>query len=111
MATGTKAQVFGHFTHRTLSKSWKRLRHVIVKVLHKADREQRCRFLVTSLDWNSPRVIDAMREARRKGEEKEPRDLMPRVIYDAIYCPRGDMENRIKECQSRKSHAARAPSS
>ena len=24
---------------------------------------------------------------------------MPPVIYEKIYCPRGDMENRIKDCQ------------
>jgi len=102
MATGKTALAFGHFTHRTRSKSWTRPRHVIAKVLHQAGREQRCRFLVTSLDWNSPRVAEALREARDAWEgdgQTPPRDLMPRVIYEAIYCPRGDMENRIKECQ------------
>jgi len=89
-------------THMTRSKSWTRPRHVIVKVLHRAEREQRCRFLVTSLDWDSPQVADALREARDAWEgdgQTPPRDLMPRVIYEAISCPRGDMENRIKECQ------------
>ncbi|SDF11832.1 IS1380 family transposase, partial [Rhodospira trueperi] len=102
MATGRTALAFGHFTHMTRSKSWTRPRHVIVKVLHRAGREQRCRFLVTSLDWNSKPVIEAMRQARDAREQTDqepPRDLMPRVIYEAIYCPRGDMENRIKECQ------------
>jgi hypothetical protein len=36
-----------------------------------------------------------------ENEQDEPKDLMPRVIYDAIYCPRGDMENRIKSLPPR----------
>jgi hypothetical protein len=102
LETNAVAKVFGHFTHRTKSESWTRSRHVIAKVLHRDGQEQRCRFLVTSLDWNSPHVIEAMRQARNsleENEQAEPKDLMPRVMYDAIYCPRGDMENRIKECQ------------
>ena len=102
LATGKTAAVFGHFYHMTRSGTWKRPRHVIAKVLHLAGKEQRCRFLVTSLDWNAPAVIEAMRQAREPLENqggKAPRDLLARVIYDAIYCPRGDMENRIKDCQ------------
>ena len=40
--------------------------------------EQRCRFLVTSLDRHQ---------------------VPPREFYEDTYCPRGDMENRIKDCQ------------
>jgi len=39
------------------------------------------------------------RDAWERDSQTPPRDLMPRVIYEAIYCPRGDMENRIKDCQ------------
>lgn len=85
-------EVFGHFTHRPKSKSWARPRPVICKVLHKPNFEQRVRFLVTSLDWNNDWAIA---EARKfKG-----RDALPRALYQNIYCPRGDMENRIKDCQ------------
>ena len=37
-----------------------------------------CRFLVTSLDRHQ---------------------VPPRELYEDTYCPRGDMENRIKDCQ------------
>ncbi|WP_406567275.1 IS1380 family transposase [Azospirillum fermentarium] len=102
MATGKTAAVFGHFYHMTRSGSWNKPRHVIAKVLHLSGQDQRCRFLVTSLDWNSPEVLDAMRQARDAPENQAntlPKDLLARVIYEAIYCPRGDMENRIKDCQ------------
>jgi hypothetical protein len=101
LETNATTKVFGHFPHKTRSKSWNRSRHVIAKVLHQEDQEQRCRFLVTSLDWNSPHVAEAMREARtslEESEQAEPKDLLPRVMYESLYCPRGDMENRIKEC-------------
>ena len=47
-------------------------------VEHKPGHEQRCRFLVTSLDRHQ---------------------VAPRELYEDTYCPRGDMENRIKDCQ------------
>ncbi|MCF8480911.1 MAG: transposase [Rhodospirillum sp.] len=94
LETNATTQVFGHFTHKTRSKSWNRSRHVIAKVLHKEGQERRMRFLVTSLDGNAPHVTEAMRDARKSFEgtdQAEPRDLMPRVLYEAFYCPRGDM--------------------
>ena len=53
-------------------------RRVIAKVEHKPGHEQRCRFLVTSLDRHQ---------------------VPPRELYEDTWCPRGDMENRIKDCQ------------
>ena len=100
--TKQTVMMFGHFNHRPRSKTWRRPRHIIAKVLHKLGYEQRCRFLVTSLDWDNPLVIGKMKQASQtlKKEKCAPtKDLMPRVIYDKIYCPRGDMENRIKDCQ------------
>ncbi|GAB6054454.1 IS1380 family transposase [Magnetospira thiophila] len=91
--TNAPVEMFGHFSHRPKSKSWPRPRHVIAKVLHRPGHEQRVRFLVTSLDWNSDWVIP---EAKKFFND---RDAMPRAIYQNIYCPRGDMENRIKDCQ------------
>lgn len=102
LATGETAEMFGDFHHQTRSGSWTRPRHVIAKVLHRSQTEQSCRFLVTSLDWNAPAVIEAMAQARDRAEsqgDKPPRDLLARTIYAALYCPRGDMENRIKDCQ------------
>ncbi len=92
--TNKTVKIFGHFNHMPRSKTWDRPRHVIAKVLHRPGQQQRCRFLVTSLDWDSDWVIPEL-----KKQEKTSKDTLPRVIYDDIYCPRGDMENRIKDCQ------------
>ena len=90
---------FSHFTHMPLSRTWARPRHVIAKVLHKPGSEQRCRFLVTSLDWNSDWVMPELKKVRDASDGAPDRDALPRAIYEKIYCPRGDMENRIKDCQ------------
>ena len=92
LRTNKKVEMFGHFTHKPKSDSWARPRIVIAKVLHDPGQEQRVRFLVTSLDWNNPIVIAEVKKFDRP-------DALPRAIYQNIYCPRGDMENRIKECQ------------
>ena len=92
VGTGKVTQVFGHFAHRPKSKSWARPRPVICKVLHKPGHQQRVRFLVTSLDWDNDWAIAEVKKF--KG-----RDALPRALYQNIYCPRGDMENRIKDCQ------------
>tara|TARA_R110002072_G_scaffold21412_12_gene76059 strand:+ start:60 stop:1415 length:1356 start_codon:yes stop_codon:yes gene_type:complete len=76
--TNEPVRAFGDFYHMTKSKSWTWPRRVIAKVEHKPGRSQQCRFLVTSLG----------RQA-----------VSPKGLYEDIYCPRGDMENRIKDCQ------------
>jgi len=35
----------------------------------------------------------------RRGQSALRRHLAARILYERIYCARGDMENRIKECQ------------
>jgi Transposase DDE domain group 1 len=74
--TGKPARRFKDFTYRTL-ESWSRARRVVAKAEWIADKANP-RFVVTSL-------------AR---EEHEARHL-----YEKLYCARGEMENRIKECQ------------
>jgi hypothetical protein len=74
--TGQPARRFRDFTWRTLD-SWSRERRVIGKAEWTAG-EANPRFVVTSL----------------RAAEAEARHL-----YEAIYCARGEMENRIKECQ------------
>ena len=74
--TGQPARRFKDFTWRT-RKSWSRERRVVAKAEWTAG-EANPRFVVTSL-------------AR---EEHEARHL-----YEKLYCARGEMENRIKECQ------------
>jgi hypothetical protein len=74
--SGTPARRFKDFTWTTRD-SWSRERRVVAKA-EWTGGEANPRFVVTSL---SP-------------EEHEGRHL-----YEKLYCARGDMENRIKECQ------------
>ena len=74
--TGTPARRFKDFTWSTLD-SWSRSRRVIGKA-EWTGGEANPRFVVTSL---------------ARGEHEA------RHLYEKVYCARGDMENRIKECQ------------
>jgi len=74
--TGQPARRFKDFTWRTL-KSWSRDRRVVAKAEWTGGAANP-RFVVTSLTR----------------EEHEARHL-----YEKVYCARGEMENRIKECQ------------
>ena len=62
----------------TTRKSWSRERRVVAKAEWIAGRGANPRFVVTSL---STAAFDR------------------RDLYEQLYCARGDMENRIKECQ------------
>jgi hypothetical protein len=75
-ASGQPARRFREFSWSTRD-SWSRPRRVVAKAEWTAEAANP-RFVVTSI----------------KDEEAEPRRL-----YEEIYCARGDMENRIKECQ------------
>jgi Transposase DDE domain group 1 len=74
--TGKPARRFKDFFYVTRD-SWSRRRRVIGKAEHLA-KGANPRFVVTSL---KRQVIDG------------------RTLYETVYCARGDMENRIKECQ------------
>src|SRR6202041_2181414 len=74
--TGKPARRFRDFRWST-RKSWSRERRVIAKA-EWTNGEANPRFIVTSL---------------RKSEVKA------RWLYERVYCARGEMENRIKECQ------------
>jgi Transposase DDE domain group 1 len=74
--TGQPARRFKDFTWTTRD-SWSRERRVVAKA-EWTEGEANPRFVVTSLSR----------------EEHEPRHL-----YEKLYCARGEMENRIKECQ------------
>lgn len=74
--TGKPARRFKDFRFSTLD-SWSRTRRVIGKA-EWTTGEANPRFIVTSLP---PATIDARR------------------LYEVIHCARGEMENRIKECQ------------
>jgi hypothetical protein len=75
-ASGKPARRFRDFTWATLD-SWSRARRVVGKA-EWTGGEANPRFIVTSL----------------KAAEAAARHL-----YETIYCARGEMENRIKECQ------------
>ena len=75
-ATGKPARRFKDFRYATLD-SWSRRRRVIGKA-EWTEGEANPRFIVTSLS---------------KAETNS------RFLYEKVYCARGEMENRIKECQ------------
>jgi hypothetical protein len=74
--TGRSARRFRDFRWSTID-SWSRRRRVVGKA-EWTRGEPNPRFVVTSL---------------------KPRECDARILYERIYCARGDMENRIKECQ------------
>jgi Transposase DDE domain group 1 len=75
-ARGQPARRFKEFQWSTRD-SWSRHRRVIAKAEWTAGAANP-RFVVTPLSAE---------------------DVAPRPLYEEIYCARGDMENRIKECQ------------
>ena len=75
-ASGQPARRFREFQWSTRD-SWSRQRRVIAKAEWTAGAANP-RFVVTSLSAE---------------------DAAPQPLYEEIYCARGDMENRIKECQ------------
>jgi hypothetical protein len=75
-ATGRPARVFKDLAWSTLD-SWSRKRRVVAKA-EWTRGEANPRFIVASLPAD---VIDGAR------------------LYEKVYCQRGEMENRIKECQ------------
>jgi len=75
--TGHPARRFRDFQWTTLD-SWSRRRRRIVAKAEHTQGEANPRFVVTSL---GPQRADA------------------RTLYEELFCARGEMENRIKECQ------------
>jgi hypothetical protein len=76
VGTGQPARRYKDFRWSTLD-SWSRRRRVVGKA-EWTRGEANPRFVVTSL---------------KRGE------IDARILYERIYCARGDMENRVKECQ------------
>ena len=75
-ASGKPARLFADFLWTTRD-SWSRRRRVVARAEWTTGRPNP-RFVVTSL------------KAREYG---------PKELYEDLYCARGEMENRIKECQ------------
>ena len=74
--TGKPTRYFKEFRWQT-RRSWSRERRVIAKAEF-TGTEANPRFVVTSLTR---------------------RQCKPKYLYEKVYCARGEMENRIKECQ------------
>ncbi len=70
--TGEKQRIFGHFEYA--AGTWNHPRKVIAKAEHTAQGSNP-RYILTTLSGD------------------------PQELYDRLYCARGEMENRIKECQ------------
>ena len=70
--TGEKQRCFGWYWYA--AQSWKVMRRVIAKAEVNSLGENP-RYVVTNLDGH------------------------PQTLYETVYCARGEMENRIKECQ------------
>jgi len=75
--TGQMARIFKNLRYRTLDDTWSRTRRVVAKAEH-LEKGSNPRFVVTSLP--------------NKG-------FPAAALYEALYCARGEMENRIKEQQ------------
>ncbi len=75
--TGEPVRHFKNFRYQTLEDTWSRKRRVIAKVEH-LEKGSNPRFVVTSL-----------------AQKWFPAD----VVYETVYCARGEMENRVKEQQ------------
>jgi Transposase DDE domain group 1 len=74
--TGKPARRYKDFFYKTL-ESWSRKRRVVAKAEYTGGKANP-RFVVTSLS----RI-----------------EAQTRALYEQIYCARGEMENRLKECQ------------
>ena len=80
LETGKPARRFADFRWTT-KQSWSRRRRVVAKaewMPGRGDSGANPRFVVTSL---------------------KAKTVTARTLYERLYCARGDMENRIKECQ------------
>ena len=75
-ASGQAARVFGDFMWAT-TDSWSRRRRVVAKAEW------------TTLGANPRFVVTSLKAGH----------WAARALYEDLYCARGDMENRIKECQ------------
>jgi Transposase DDE domain group 1 len=75
--TGEMARIFKNLRYQTVEKTWSRTRRVVAKAEH-LNKGSNPRFVVTSL---------------------APKWFPAEIVYETVYCARGEMENRIKEQQ------------
>lgn len=103
---GSKQACFKWFRYRT-QKSWDRHRWVIGKAEY-GSKGANPRFIVTNLPSDEGIVDTTYYRPRVNGKQltviNEPGTICsvaidPEVFYRTMYCPRGEMENRIKEQQ------------
>jgi hypothetical protein len=86
--TGLPARRFKDFTYRTL-KNWSCTRRVVGKAEWIAAKHDRMRDEQDKGQANPRFVVTSLAKDRCEA----------RRLYEGLYCARGEMENRIKECQ------------
>ena len=86
--TGLPARRFKDFTYRTL-KSWSCTRRVVGKAEWIAAKHDRRRDEQDEGQANPRFVVTSLAKDQYEA----------RCLYEELYCARGEMENRIKECQ------------
>jgi len=103
---GGKQVVFKWFRYRT-TESWDRHRWIVGKAEF-SEKGPNPRFVVTNLPSSEGIVDEVLHRPRINGKQawqvKHPGTpcspaIHPESFYRTMYCPRGDMENRIKEQQ------------
>jgi hypothetical protein len=103
---GTKQACFKWFRYRT-QKSWDRHRWILGKAEYN-DKGANPRFVVTNLPSEEGIVDEVYHRPRINGKQVsclKTRGTLcsvarnPEEFFRALYCPRGEMENRIKEQQ------------
>lgn len=103
---GGKQACFKWFRYRT-TKTWKRHRWIVGKAEY-TEKGANPRFVVTNLP-SEEGIVDATyyrplingRQIRQLKDEGTPLSpaMNPKTFFLTRYCPRGEMENRIKEQQ------------
>ena len=102
---GTKHTCFKWFRYR--ADSWDRHRWIVGKAEY-GEKGANPRFVVTNLPSTEGIVDPTYHRPRIRGRQvrcvKDPGTVCsvardPQAFYQSMYCPRGEMENRIKEQQ------------
>ena len=97
--------IVGFSRNNRLMKRTEEIREQVKDNYEKEQKKQRkfIDFMYSAGSWKSKRKVIAKAEYLSKGENNRfivtTLDGNPQILYDNIYCARGDMENRIKEQQ------------
>ena len=82
--TGVATRVFCEFEYQTVSGSWSRARRVIGKA-------------EVGVQGDNPRFMVANLPAKGFKDDEDKTRFTPQRLYEELYCPRGEMENVLKQ--------------